>query len=428
MLEGECLQHEASGFQPHQPSSSCDVVEHTPRRGKLVPLKTYQEVQNVEQTVDVFIIELPARAANETLSHLRSSISSAEKHDFQHLRRFVKSDSLPPHLKPVSSPETSTRTEHDSDGPTLHLLLCPTSSIPLEYLQNILSSSSSLTSISAPRIYKTPVPLHPPTSTAQATRWSESYWPTIYRNTNPFGPHPSIVSRAAEELLPTAGQWMALARSVAGEVREKQLGERVGVVFVDPNQSPQGEVVTVAGDARWASFPTTAPPAPQTRGGNVMAHAILRAISLIATKRLSLSSSTTPPSPSQSSTQSLPLTPLESHFYTAPTAPLPTYLCLDLDVYVTHEPCVMCCMALLHSRVRRVVFGRRMARTGGLCAERDETVGGENDGHDGLGYGLFWRSELNWKFLAWQWVGEGDGGDGAEKGGLDDVVGDETHC
>lgn len=36
----------------------------------------------------------------------------------------------------------------------------------------------------------------------------------------------------------------------------------------------------------------------------------------------------------------------------------------DCDVYVTLEPCPMCAMALLHARVRRVVFGAPDPKTG----------------------------------------------------------------
>lgn len=33
-----------------------------------------------------------------------------------------------------------------------------------------------------------------------------------------------------------------------------------------------------------------------------------------------------------------------------------TYICTGCDVFITHEPCMMCGMALLHSRVRRVFY------------------------------------------------------------------------
>jgi tRNA(Arg) A34 adenosine deaminase TadA len=37
------------------------------------------------------------------------------------------------------------------------------------------------------------------------------------------------------------------------------------------------------------------------------------------------------------------------------------YYAATYDVYITHEPCTMCCMALVHSRIRRLVFWQGMA-------------------------------------------------------------------
>lgn len=42
------------------------------------------------------------------------------------------------------------------------------------------------------------------------------------------------------------------------------------------------------------------------------------------------------------------------------------YLCTGYDCYVVGEPCVMCAMALVHSRVRRVIFAAADGRGGAL--------------------------------------------------------------
>ncbi|KAJ5937201.1 hypothetical protein N7454_004856 [Penicillium verhagenii] len=102
------------------------------------------------------------------------------------------------------------------------------------------------------------------------------------------------------------------------------------------------------------------------------------------------------------------------------------YLCTDLDVYISHEPCVCCSMGMLLSRFRAVIFPRsgRM-KSGGLASEpcvapvpnRCEANSVENKkdttdekSEEIIGdrhyYGLHWRKELNWRVLGFEFVDE----------------------
>lgn len=272
------------------------------------------------------------------------------------------------------------------------------------------------------------------------------------------------------------GRTMALARDVGRGVGDRGVSVGVGAVVVDEG----GRVVVGAGDARWMH---AVGDKGRKGNGDPTAHAVMRAIAMVARKRREVAaaqgqsqtdlSSTdeillSPPSdrdeqrkgrriqeptspdqdkPTTTATPPSPpflLTPLEKTLYT--TSPLHAggYLCLDLRIFITHEPCVMCSMAILQSRFSGIVFGRRMRRTGGVSAEvgcieeriGEQEVGKEEEGEgkeggkeeDGEeeegergtkkrnGYGLFWRPELNWRMLGWRWDDDEEEVDEQEEG------------
>lgn len=71
-----------------------------------------------------------------------------------------------------------------------------------------------------------------------------------------------------------------------------------------------------------------------------------------------------------------------------------SYLCLNFDVYTTHEPCSMCSMALIHSRIKRCIFIKAMDKTGCL-----KPTSGDS-------YCMCNNKSLNSKYETFQWIGD----------------------
>lgn len=316
--------------------------------------------------------------------------------DLQHLRRFAKLGDLPEHLLTLLSHLVVETEPPLSVAPDLYLLIGPTGSVALAELKTSLLRVLEGTKFDDLIICSTTVPLLAPTSEEQAMVWSRSHWPTVYKKSNPFGPHPSIISRAESEMIDSLHTWMGLAIQSAARSKSEGLGAPIGAVIVT-RTGQNSHVVAVAGDGRWKD---------QRRdgAGNVMAHATLRAIGMVAQKLRAAKSienmelaGITSSIDNQNVYLDYPLFLEEQAAFENGYISRNGYLCHDLEIYLTHEPCVMCSMALLHSRFGRVVFGQRMPRTGGLCSDEPS-----------LGYGLFWRKELNWCLLAWQ-LKMGDG-------------------
>lgn len=292
------------------------------------------------------------------------------------------------------------------------MLICPTRTIDEDSLKKLLSEVSPFWENTFPLVLvEVEVPMLAPTSPEQAELWSQKYWPTMYRKTNPFGPHPALVAKAEEEISSDDNieRCMALAKRVAEEAKEHICSEKIGCVIIERPPTGPVEIVAVAGDGRYSS-----PQGADYVHPNVTSHAVMRAIGMVARKRVRLAAKRPedldegmatldlnrpvkppPENAPKSVAESLldyPITTLEHNVFDKDNMIANGYLCVDLEIYLTHEPCMMCSMAILHSRFSRVIFGQRMPKTGAMGAD------------DGLAYGLFWRPELNWKLLCWEFI------------------------
>jgi tRNA-specific adenosine deaminase 3 len=322
-----------------------------------------------------------------------------------HLRRCSKPGDLPVHLKSQFMNESvQSRHIHTGKSNWVYILLGPEASLSRDELANALVTVEGYGDDAF--IRSIPVPLLAPTSQVQAAFWSLQFWPTVYRKNNPLGPHPSQVCRASEEIADDAPVWMTLAHEVGRQTAARGFGEPIGAALIQ-RDGGRTRLVALAGDARWLHQKSKI-----GCTGNPMAHAVLRAVSMVAQKLVRaenrVQNQKKSPIMEFEAFQDAPITDAEKRVFDEEHPNPDGYLCHGLELYITHEPCAMCSMAILHSRMGKVIFSRRMPLTGGL--------GAEDRGHDdpdlihcggGHGLGLFWRRELNWSLLAWEWEPRG---------------------
>ncbi|KAL6824352.1 cytidine deaminase-like protein [Trichoderma sp. SZMC 28015] len=367
-------------------------------RGVLIPLKTTQEVRQDHTIVQAYITRAPTKSANDVITLLRDMCPDGNANTLPHLRRCAKPSDLPAHLKTQLMNDTPVgRQIHTAKSTWIYIIVGEAKDFSQEELIELLSGVEGIEK--EPFISLIPVPLLAPTSQVQAAMWSSQFWPTVYRKNNPLGPHPGMVARGTDDIKHDTAIWMALAHRVALQAKEAGIGEAMGAVIVQRSEHGT-ELVGLAGDARHHQGGALI-----MGGNNPMSHCVLRAISMVAQKlvryeRLATEQPIEYANLDFDAFQDVPLIELERECYKQEHPNRDGYLCHGLELYVTHEPCVACSMGVLHSRMGKAVFCNHMPQSGGLSSD-DRPDGG------GRGLGLFWRRELNWSLLAWEWESDG---------------------
>lgn len=266
---------------------------------------------------------------------------------------------------------TSTLRWHKSSGldtPTLAHLKRVRKSPTAAHSSILLTAAPTAPTLPTdlPAPYQLPVPRSAALTPASLALKS-ALWPTVFAPRRKGEPEDWTRARA---------HWAsaAMARVVQEAQAARAAGELPIVSYVPaPPEEPA-----------WPSYL-----ARDTRVSSVhpLRHAVLNVVRALSDSTTAIAAPAAPspslsPSP-PTPTSAAPDLGTSSSPTAGETAPVPVrngqhYLLTSRALFTTHEPCVMCSMALLHSRVKEVFFLIPMERTGGcggaVCVPRLEGV------------------------------------------------------
>uniref|UniRef100_UPI003AAFCC75 probable inactive tRNA-specific adenosine deaminase-like protein 3 isoform X1 n=2 Tax=Centroberyx gerrardi TaxID=166262 RepID=UPI003AAFCC75 len=208
------------------------------------------------------------------------------------------------------------------------------------------------------------VPACPPLTRPQFELASK-HWPTSFHEDKQV-----TVALSGELFSPAQKARMReyMAAAVAAARAGKESGtEAVGAVVVDPKTE---RVVAVGHDCR---------------GDHPLHHAVMVCVDLVA-RGQGGGAYSFDKYPACRFTSSTPTSETLQDVAVAKEDGQP-YICTGYDLYVTREPCVMCAMALVHSRIGRVFYGTASA-----------------DGAFGTKYKIHTQKDLNHRFEVFKGV------------------------
>ncbi|KAK4701674.1 tRNA-specific adenosine deaminase 3, partial [Phenoliferia sp. Uapishka_3] len=306
-------------------------------------------------TIDCWAADVPAR-------HTQLVFQFARKHavnfsELNHLKRVRK----------VNSPGA-----HFAGETMISVLLFPVSTAPANLTELLANSPIAFLSLTP---YVVPAPSMIARTAAQALEWGE-VWPVTM-----------VHIREGPRALPKSKGWERVKKAWI-----KREGERVWKAAKDAatrgealslsHQHPIACHVTDSFDTfvhSSSSLPKTLVRAHDTRIStrNILSHAASNAIDAIAIL----------------DRQGLREAALR------PDVPAP-YLLTGLTVFMSHEPCLLCAMSLLHSRISNLFYIKRAPGSGGC----------------GSLYSVHEDEGLNHRFEVWEWNKQGGKAAGVGEG------------
>ncbi|ORY83870.1 hypothetical protein BCR37DRAFT_378883 [Protomyces lactucae-debilis] len=274
------------------------------------------------ETIDVWTTNIQAKHSGRLFKFIASTLRQDDKVELSHLKR----------MRPLEGQNKRVKLEEGTTArpQQVQAILCSTECKTQAELQALLTAQGL-----GYELERCAVPKYPALTLQQLEDW-QKHWPLNWRP-----PSQRRVVMTQQDLAtyePVMEQLMAFARQQAEEHTQEL---PIAAIAWDPVK--QVEIARVSDNRSSAAHP--------------LKHCILDLVASVAAHEVA------------------------RRLEPGASASL-GYLCSGLYIFVTHEPCTMCCMALLHSRVSRVFYAKTMPNTGAFESN----------------YGLHWRQELNHRF------------------------------
>ncbi|GAA6009764.1 hypothetical protein JCM11491_001090 [Sporobolomyces phaffii] len=347
------------------------------------PFKKITEIIDPEDaeltTMSCYAIDLPARHSGIIFQFVRKH-TSRKFNELQHLKRvrpIQPREALPPSPSPALAPPvpavvgdestvvapTDANAEEPQRKGTLaadtpvSILLFPVATAPHDLVQLLADSplTNALSPEPIPSLYTVDVPAQAAHTERQAEAWNE-VWPVTLVHIRE-GPKATMKKKGWER---AKLEWIeSEVEKVWQHAREAgQRGEHPIACHVTDSWSPGYHSSRLA--------PATLVTSHDTRRStnNCLSHACANAIDAVSVLDLN-----------------------RARPKLGPSAVDPPYVLTGLTVFVSHEPCLLCAMSLLHSRIAQLVFVTPAPASGGC----------------GSVYKVHEDGGLNHRYEVWEW-------------------------